>query len=201
MGVSWLECIANLNSELERKCKTMKHSSLSRSGSIAHRALRCKLGACRRQLGAGEVGDVVRAGDRTHLRPAEADRPVIPLPGPTDALPRANRARSLALSTGGHSPPSSCTAAAPSGLRHPAPARCRTTEDDDPGRVWLAACSSTRPVGCRIRVLGFMVHPLGQALEERGNRPGSAGASASAWAYAWENAQTQEITFTQPNSV
>ena len=34
-----------MNSELERTCKTAKHSSLSRSGSIAHRVLRCKLGA------------------------------------------------------------------------------------------------------------------------------------------------------------
>jgi len=28
--VSWLECIANLNSELELACRTVKHSSLPR---------------------------------------------------------------------------------------------------------------------------------------------------------------------------
>ena len=44
----------------------------------------------------------------------------------------------------------------------------------------MAACSLTRPVGCRLRVFGFLVHSLdqaarmqkaalGQAPEERGN--------------------------------
>ena len=83
-------------------------------------------------VGRRRGGDVVRAGDRAHLGSAECpSRPAgHPLPGPTDALPRGNRERSLAPSTGGHSPPSN--AAAPSGLRHPAPLRCQTTEDDDP---------------------------------------------------------------------
>ena len=61
MAVFWPECIANLNSELERTCVTVKHSSLPRSGSTAHRALLPTWS--RRQLGAGHVDDVVRAGD------------------------------------------------------------------------------------------------------------------------------------------
>ena len=35
MAVFWPECIANLNSELELACRTVKHSNLPRSGSIA----------------------------------------------------------------------------------------------------------------------------------------------------------------------
>ena len=126
----WLECIANLNSELERTCKTVKHSSLSRSGSIAHRVLRCKLGAG----GSWAPAKLAtwfdfRAGDRAHLWSTEAGRPAIsPLARPTGALPRADWAASRVLSAGGHSPPSSSTAAArpPSSGALPA-RRLRTT--------------------------------------------------------------------------
>ncbi|PVH61639.1 hypothetical protein PAHAL_3G083600 [Panicum hallii] len=130
MGVSWLECIANLNSELQYRTDMQNSETLKPGRHALDPSLTGPCVANLEQEAAGRRR-IWRRGSSWRPRASAAyrsRRPAgrpSPCPGPQALFPELiGRGLSHALSAGGHS--------LPSAPRHPAPARCQTIEDDDP---------------------------------------------------------------------